>query len=116
MDTSTIIEVRGGVCGTLWMPPVTGWREVRARYTLRGPDAPFAPRVESIREALERTAADDGDFQTAGKLTGDTSFTVERRDGRRCIRRTYCVTDFPIALTEIVDADVFSYDGNDEDF
>src|SRR6185436_18395071 len=91
MDTSTIIEVRGGVCGTLWMPPVTGWREVRARYTLRGPDAPFAPRVESIREALERTAADAGDFQTAGKLTADTSFTVEKQRGNRRVSRTYYV-------------------------
>lgn len=114
MQTTTTIEVHGAICGTLWMPPVTGWRETSMRFTLRGPDAPFAPRVDSIREALEKTAADDGDFQTAGKLTGDTSFTVERRNGRRCVRRTYYATDFPVALAEIVDADVFSYDGNED--
>lgn len=108
----TTIEVRGAVCGTLWMPPVTGWIETRKRYTLRGEDKPFAPRVESIREALERTAANDGDFQTAGKLTGDSYFEVVRRNGNRTVSRSYSVMEFPVALREIVDNSVYSTDGD----
>lgn len=104
---SITIEVSGAVCGTLWMPACKGWREERSLYTLRG-EQPFRPRVESIREALERTAAKDGDFQTAGKLTADTIFSVTSGTGRRRITKTYSVLDFPSALADIVDAECFA--------
>lgn len=103
----TTIEVNGAVCGQMWMPPVQGWREESARYTLHGTPDPFALKVDSIREALELTAAKDGDFQTAGKLTANTCFTVTREHGRRKVSRTYAVADFPVALAGIVDPDMF---------
>jgi hypothetical protein len=108
---SLTIEVHGAVCGTLWMPPVVGWKEVRTRFTLRGQNQPFAPRVESIREALERAARDDGNFQTAGRLTADSGFTIERTVGNRTVRRLYFVEQFPEALRDLVNTEVYGTDG-----
>lgn len=105
--TITTVTVHGAVCGTLWMPAIRAWRQEEKTYTLRGDDAPFRPRVETIREALERTAAEDGDFQTAGKLTGDSYFEIQRRCGNHTSSRTYFVADFPEALAGVVDFDTY---------
>lgn len=113
--TVTTIEVSGGVTGTLWMPAVTGWKQVEARYTYRDDGQPFAPRADSLREALEDTISrNDGDFQ-GGKLTGDTRIVIRRRAGNRTVSRVLYVDQFPQALAEIVDFGVYSYDGESEE-
>lgn len=98
----TTVTVQGAVVGTLWMPAVKALREHDETFNLRTPQAPFRRRVESIREALEHVASQDGDFQTAGKLSADTFFTVTRTRGNRTLSRTYCVSDFPDALADLI--------------
>jgi len=109
------IEVCGAVCGTTWMPARLGCTKTRKTYILRGEDRPFARNVDSVREALELTAAEDGDFQTAGKLTADTIFLIKSRSGNREVRRHYAVVDFPVALAGLVDFDVYAQDFFGED-
>ena len=100
------VTIDGAVTGTMWMPAVEGAVQVRECFTLRGVPMAFRPPVASIREAVERTAAKDGDFQTAGKLTADTAIHVERRKGNKLTRRTYYVTDFATALADFIAEDV----------
>jgi len=108
----TTVTIQGAVMGTLWWPPVLGAREERSTFTLRGPDRPFYPRVESIREAVERTAAKDGDFQEGGRLTADTYITVRREcgRGRRIVERTWGVLEFEQALKDFIAPDVYASD------
>lgn len=108
------VTVQGAVVGTLWMPAVKGLRPHDETFNLRAPQAPFRRRVDSIREALEYVASQDGDFQTAGKLAADTFFTVTRHNGNRKSERTYCVSDFPNALADLVDSDTFASDVYEE--
>ena len=110
----TTITVTGGVTGTLWMPAIQGWRGTERRFAYRRDNGgPWEPRVESLKQALEAVAADDGDFQTAGRLTADTRITVTRTEGRRSVSRRLYVEQFPRALKDLVDFDVYSYDAED---
>lgn len=117
VDATTTIEIHGGVTGTLWMPAITGWvGGLSERYTLRRDAGPWERRVESLREALEDFAQrHDGDFQTSSKLTGDTTITIKGTRGNRTVSRLYGVERFANALADLVDFDVYSYDGQEGD-
>lgn len=103
----TTIQVEGAVSGIMWWPAVEGYRQTRKTFNYRAPAAPFRERVDSIREAIERTASEDGDFQTAGKLTGDSLVIIRRQKGNRTVERVLCVSDFPNALADYVNSELF---------
>lgn len=101
----TTFTILGAVTGELWWPMgAEAFKPITFRFAREG--RPFVTEADTLTGAVEALMrAEDGDFSSEAKLTGDSVLVVERVSSRRTTKRWFPVTMLP-SIAQYVAADV----------